>query len=216
MSSPDSTAAPLGSGVATTASHANSDSDASVNRDAHPPVQHTEPETLRPDSPSDDEATDITSSETRSDEAAHEPEQAREATIPTEQLEAAASLREVFETSAAQRFPIRSSSMRAPTRHYNQYEEQDPAEQQSLWPLGGRHGSTQSGHSSIPSEVALPRWQPDAEVTCCPICQTQFNFFVRKHHCRLGQAGWSHMAEYANVDVENVAEWCAIRARHTE
>ncbi|KAI2470069.1 FYVE-domain-containing protein [Annulohypoxylon bovei var. microspora] len=35
-----------------------------------------------------------------------------------------------------------------------------------------------------PQEVALPRWQPDSEVTYCPICRTQFSFFVRKHHCR--------------------------------
>lgn len=33
-------------------------------------------------------------------------------------------------------------------------------------------------------EFVLPRWQPDAEVTYCPICQTQFSIFVRKHHCR--------------------------------
>jgi hypothetical protein len=50
-------------------------------------------------------------------------------------------------------------------------------------------------------EVVVPRWQPDAEVTICPICGTQFSefltrtcycpytycvigFFVRKHHCR--------------------------------
>ncbi|KAK4150347.1 FYVE zinc finger-domain-containing protein [Chaetomidium leptoderma] len=33
-------------------------------------------------------------------------------------------------------------------------------------------------------EVALPRWQPDSEVTYCPICGTQFSIFVRKHHCR--------------------------------
>lgn len=39
--------------------------------------------------------------------------------------------------------------------------------------LGARNGS-----------VILPRWQPDAEVTYCPICRTQFSFFVRKHHCR--------------------------------
>lgn len=32
--------------------------------------------------------------------------------------------------------------------------------------------------------VVLPRWQPDAEVTYCPICRTQFSIFVRKHHCR--------------------------------
>ncbi|KAI6785710.1 uncharacterized protein J7T54_006049 [Emericellopsis cladophorae] len=35
-----------------------------------------------------------------------------------------------------------------------------------------------------PSDYIAPRWQPDAEVTYCPICQTQFSFFVRKHHCR--------------------------------
>ncbi|KAK8125874.1 uncharacterized protein PG998_001633 [Apiospora kogelbergensis] len=35
-----------------------------------------------------------------------------------------------------------------------------------------------------PSEFTLPRWQPDAEVTLCPICRAQFSIFVRKHHCR--------------------------------
>ncbi|OTB14408.1 hypothetical protein K445DRAFT_138313 [Daldinia sp. EC12] len=35
-----------------------------------------------------------------------------------------------------------------------------------------------------PQEFTLPRWQPDSEVTFCPICRTQFSFFVRKHHCR--------------------------------
>lgn len=35
-----------------------------------------------------------------------------------------------------------------------------------------------------PSDIVLPRWQPDAEVTLCPICHTQFSIFVRKHHCR--------------------------------
>lgn len=34
------------------------------------------------------------------------------------------------------------------------------------------------------SEMVLPRWQPDSEVTYCPICRTQFSVFVRKHHCR--------------------------------
>lgn len=33
-------------------------------------------------------------------------------------------------------------------------------------------------------EVVLPRWQPDSEVSKCPICGTQFNFWHRKHHCR--------------------------------
>jgi hypothetical protein len=37
---------------------------------------------------------------------------------------------------------------------------------------------------SAPPDIVLPRWQPDAEVTYCPICHTQFSIFVRKHHCR--------------------------------
>lgn len=35
-----------------------------------------------------------------------------------------------------------------------------------------------------PQRIMLPRWQPDAEVTYCPICRTQFSIFIRKHHCR--------------------------------
>ncbi|KAJ5580277.1 uncharacterized protein N7459_006262 [Penicillium hispanicum] len=33
-------------------------------------------------------------------------------------------------------------------------------------------------------DMSLPRWQPDTEVSCCPICGTVFGFFYRKHHCR--------------------------------
>ncbi|OLN88489.1 RUN and FYVE domain-containing protein 2 [Colletotrichum chlorophyti] len=48
--------------------------------------------------------------------------------------------------------------------------------------------ATRSQQSSIdsigPPEFILPRWQPDADVTFCPICHTQFSIFVRKHHCR--------------------------------
>lgn len=32
--------------------------------------------------------------------------------------------------------------------------------------------------------LTLPRWQPDAEVSECPICGTAFSFWYRKHHCR--------------------------------
>ena len=33
-------------------------------------------------------------------------------------------------------------------------------------------------------EIILPKWQSDSEVTKCPICNTAFGFWYRKHHCR--------------------------------
>lgn len=30
----------------------------------------------------------------------------------------------------------------------------------------------------------VPKWQPDAEVSECPICHRQFGFLFRRHHCR--------------------------------
>lgn len=33
-------------------------------------------------------------------------------------------------------------------------------------------------------DIILPRWQPDAEVSHCPICSRAFAFWYRKHHCR--------------------------------
>ncbi|UNI14451.1 hypothetical protein JDV02_001080 [Purpureocillium takamizusanense] len=49
-------------------------------------------------------------------------------------------------------------------------------------PIPRRHRTRNDGQES--PEFVLPRWQPDAEVTYCPICHAQFSFFVRKHHCR--------------------------------
>ncbi|KAK2787504.1 hypothetical protein FQN52_007222 [Onygenales sp. PD_12] len=34
------------------------------------------------------------------------------------------------------------------------------------------------------TDYELPRWQPDSEVSKCPICSTPFSFWYRKHHCR--------------------------------
>lgn len=52
-------------------------------------------------------------------------------------------------------------------------------------PLGRDSPPTTEADSRAPGQgFILPRWQPDAEVTLCPICRTQFSFFVRKHHCR--------------------------------
>lgn len=46
------------------------------------------------------------------------------------------------------------------------------------------HPQQRLPESRRPSDLVLPRWQPDAEVTLCPICHTQFSIFIRKHHCR--------------------------------
>lgn len=46
------------------------------------------------------------------------------------------------------------------------------------------HQQQRPPESRRPSDLVLPRWQPDAEVTFCPICHTQFSIFIRKHHCR--------------------------------
>lgn len=45
-------------------------------------------------------------------------------------------------------------------------------------------GRLQARDGERSPDFVLPRWQPDAEVTYCPICKTQFSIFVRKHHCR--------------------------------
>lgn len=34
------------------------------------------------------------------------------------------------------------------------------------------------------SDVVPPPWQPDSEVSQCPVCGRQFTFLYRKHHCR--------------------------------
>lgn len=34
------------------------------------------------------------------------------------------------------------------------------------------------------SDLVLPPWQPDSDVTHCPVCNRQFTFLFRKHHCR--------------------------------
>ena len=53
------------------------------------------------------------------------------------------------------------------------------------------------------SDILLPRWQPDSEVTFCPICRTQFSFFVRKHHCR-----FVHVLFYATASASLTISLC--------
>lgn len=48
------------------------------------------------------------------------------------------------------------------------------------------NGQTSPQYQVLPGYegVMLPRWQPDEEVTTCPICLSTFTMFNRKHHCR--------------------------------
>ncbi|KAL5119420.1 hypothetical protein ACEQ8H_002689 [Pleosporales sp. CAS-2024a] len=34
------------------------------------------------------------------------------------------------------------------------------------------------------SDLVLPPWQPDTDVSQCPVCSRSFHFLYRKHHCR--------------------------------
>lgn len=34
------------------------------------------------------------------------------------------------------------------------------------------------------SDLVLPPWQPDSDVSSCPVCDRHFTFLFRKHHCR--------------------------------
>ena len=47
-----------------------------------------------------------------------------------------------------------------------------------------RRPSLDDLHNRRSREITLPRWEPDAGVSKCPICGTNFSFWYRKHHCR--------------------------------
>lgn len=52
---------------------------------------------------------------------------------------------------------------------------------------GSHSGGSMRGNPMEPrreSDIVLPSWQPDSDVNKCPVCQTEFHFFYRKHHCR--------------------------------
>ncbi|KAI4151023.1 MAG: hypothetical protein LQ341_000995 [Variospora aurantia] len=55
-------------------------------------------------------------------------------------------------------------------------------------PINDRHlprrSDVPSSRRRASREIRLPRWQPDSEVTSCPICGKGFGFLFRKHHCR--------------------------------
>jgi FYVE zinc finger len=47
-----------------------------------------------------------------------------------------------------------------------------------------RHNQPSRTSSSSSRRYAVPAWQPDSEVSHCPICKKQFKWMFRRHHCR--------------------------------
>lgn len=47
-----------------------------------------------------------------------------------------------------------------------------------------RHNQPSRTSSSSSRLYVVPPWQPDSEVTHCPICKRQFHWMFRRHHCR--------------------------------
>ncbi|KAL2864955.1 phosphatidylinositol-3-phosphate-binding ubiquitin-protein ligase [Aspergillus lucknowensis] len=58
-----------------------------------------------------------------------------------------------------------------------------PPEATTQRALERRRSSLSRGNSQYVDSIR-PQWQPDSEVTECPICGTAFSFWYRKHHCR--------------------------------
>jgi hypothetical protein len=59
-----------------------------------------------------------------------------------------------------------------------------PALSRPLPPLPPYPQSSNAAPARRVSDIVLPAWQPDAQVSQCPVCGRGFNFLYRKHHCR--------------------------------
>ncbi|MCJ1350191.1 MAG: hypothetical protein MMC33_000172 [Icmadophila ericetorum] len=75
--------------------------------------------------------------------------------------------------------PSGNGGFRSPSAHQRIME--DLADR----PLPPTPSAVESSQIARPNfEIVLPRWQPDHEVSECPICGKVFAFWFRKHHCR--------------------------------
>jgi FYVE zinc finger len=51
-------------------------------------------------------------------------------------------------------------------------------------PHSPRRGQSSRTSSTSSRRYVVPPWQPDSEVSNCPICRKQFTWIFRRHHCR--------------------------------
>jgi hypothetical protein len=59
-----------------------------------------------------------------------------------------------------------------------------PAPLRALPPTPPVASQANTGSVRRQSDIVLPPWQPDSEVTQCPVCKKPFTFLLRRHHCR--------------------------------
>ncbi|CAI7607424.1 unnamed protein product [Penicillium manginii] len=96
--------------------------------------------------------------------------------------------------SFSDRYPGESSSLSRPGAHQRYSSMSTPRWQGAEGPSRNRRdrGSLPTSGQTLRNttlddifqDISLPRWQPDSEVSTCPICETIFSFWHRKHHCR--------------------------------
>jgi hypothetical protein len=59
-----------------------------------------------------------------------------------------------------------------------------PASGRALPPTPPVASQADTGTIRRQSDIVLPPWQPDSEVSQCPVCKKPFTFLLRRHHCR--------------------------------
>ncbi|KAI5299088.1 hypothetical protein KEM56_003535, partial [Ascosphaera pollenicola] len=82
--------------------------------------------------------------------------------------------------------PFRNRILQRQEQHQQQQQHQQPL---LISPVSSRSNSPASQSQPQPphpmaTEYTPPPWQPDSEVSACPICHHEFSFWYRKHHCR--------------------------------
>ena len=76
-------------------------------------------------------------------------------------------------------WPPRTDSIdQAQTNYIDLTTSPPPAPQESAQDSSARRPFSNTRH------YVLPKWQPDSEMSECPICTRQFSLLFRRHHCR--------------------------------
>jgi len=61
-------------------------------------------------------------------------------------------------------------------------------------PAMGVASQANTGTTRRQSDIVLPPWQPDSDVSQCPVCKKPFTFLLRRHHCRYAPTRLYHLS----------------------